>query len=104
MQYKGDNMNDVRKIVEQTLEKNNGVLKLKPAWVARNFLSGGQRMGLKENEYYLGPERGWITERWLASTTQTDPSTFPEDEGLSYLDIESNENVNMKEAIEVAGD
>jgi hypothetical protein len=97
-------MHDVKQIVEQTLEKNNGVLKLKPAWVARTFLSGGKRMGLKENEYYLGPERGWITERWLASTTQTDPNTFPEDEGLSYLDIESKENINMKEAIEVAGD
>jgi len=97
-------MNDIRQIVEQSLEKNNGVIKLKPAWVARTFLSGGKRMGLKENEYYLGPERGWITERWLASTTQTDPNTFPEDEGLSYLDIESKENINMKEAIEVAGD
>lgn len=97
-------MNDVRKLVEQGLEKNNGVLKLKPAWVARTFLSGGKRLGLKENEYYLGPDRGWITERWLASTTQTDPNTFPEDEGLSYLNLESNEDVTLKEAIEAAGD
>ena len=46
-------MNDVRQIVEQALEKNNGILKLKPAWVARTFLSGGKRLGLKENEYKL---------------------------------------------------
>jgi len=98
------NMSDVRKIVEQTLEKNNGVLKFKPAWVARTFLSGGQRMGLKESEYNLGPERGWVSERWFASTTQTDPDTSPKDEGLSYLDIENKDSINLKEAIDNAGD
>ena len=97
-------MSEIRKIVEQTIEKNNGIIKLKPAWVARSFLSGGKRLGLDENQYQLGPDRGWITERWLASTTQTDPATFPEDEGLSYLEIESNEKITLKEAIEAAGD
>lgn len=94
-------MSDVRKIVEKTLEQNNGILKFKPSWVARTFQSGGQRMGLEK--YYLGPERGWICERWFASVTQTDPNTFPEDEGLSYFDIEG-EKLHLKEAIEIAGD
>ena len=78
-----------RRIVEKALENNNGILRLKPAWVARSFLSGGKRLGLKENDYYLGEERGYITERWFASTTVTDPDTYPEDEGLSYLDIDN---------------
>lgn len=97
-------MSEIRKKVEKALEKGNGILHMMPAWVARTFLSGGQRLGLKESEYYLGEERGWITERWFASTTQTDPHTFPEDEGISYLDNDDGEDISLKEAIEHAGD
>jgi len=96
-------MQDKRKVVEKALEKGNGILSLKPAWVARDFLPPGRRLGLKEEEYDVG-ERGWISERWLASTTKADNAVGPEDEGLSYLDIEANEKITLKEAIEVAGD
>ncbi len=92
-----------RTIVEKALEKGNGILNLKPAWVARDFLPPGRRLGLKEEEYDVG-ERGWISERWLASTTKADNAVGPQDEGLSYLGIEDSEKITLKEAVEVAGD
>ena len=53
-------------LVEKALEKGNGILNLKPAWVARDFLPPGRRLGLKEEEYEVG-KRGWISERWLGA-------------------------------------
>ena len=90
-----------REMVESALAKGNGILRLEPAWVARDFLPPGRRLGLKEAEYEVG-ERGWISERWIGSTTQADNRVGPPDEGLSYLAIEG-ERVTLKEAVEVAG-
>lgn len=90
-------------IVEKALEKGNGVLNLKPAWVARDFLPPGRRLGLTEKEYNVG-KRGFICERWLASVTLADNAVSPDDEGLSYLETHSNENITLKTAVEEAGD
>jgi hypothetical protein len=96
-------MADVRKIVEKELENNDGILKLKPAWVARDFLPPGKRLGLTEKEYDVG-KRGFICERWLASVTKADNAISPEDEGLSYLKLDSNEKVLLKDAVSLAPD
>ena len=96
-------MTDARATVEKALEKGAGVLKLKPAWVARDFLPPGKRLGLKEKEYNVG-KRGYICERWLASVTNADNAVGPEDEGLSYLNTDSKEEITLKEAVEKAGD
>jgi hypothetical protein len=90
-----------REMVENALAKGNGIFRLEPAWVARDFLPPGHRLGLKEAEYEVG-ERGWISERWIGSTTRADNRVGPPDEGLSYLAIEG-ERVTLKEAVEVAG-
>ena len=90
-----------RETIENALAKGNGIFRLEPAWVARDFLPPGRRLGLKEAEYEVG-ERGWISERWIGSTTQADNRVGPPDEGLSYLAIEG-ERVTLKEAVEVAG-
>ena len=91
-----------RAIVEKALAQGNGILRLKPAWVARDFLPPGYRLGLKEEEYDVG-ERGYISERWLASVTKADNRIGPPDEGLSYLALESGEQLTLKEAVDVAG-
>ena len=96
-------MTDARAIVEEALKKGAGVLNLKPAWVARDFLPPGKRLGLKEKEYDVG-KRGCICERWLASVTNADNAVGPEDEGLSYLNTGSNGEITLKEAVEKAGD
>ncbi len=93
-----DNM---REIIENALAKGDGIFRLEPAWVARDFLPPGRRLGLKEAEYEVG-ERGWISERWIGSTTKADNRVGPPDEGLSYLAIEG-ERITLKEAVEVAG-
>ena len=94
--------NKKRQIVENALAKGNGILRLEPAWVARDFLPPGRRLGLKEEEYDVG-ERGWISERWLGSTTKADNRIGPPDEGLSYIALEGDERITLKEAVEVAG-
>ena len=94
-------VNNKREIVENALAKGNGIFRLEPAWVARDFLPPGRRLGLKESEYEVG-ERGWISERWIGSTTKADNRVGPPDEGLSYLAIEG-ERVTLKDAIDIAG-
>lgn len=88
-------------IVETALAKGDGILRLEPAWVARDFLPPGKRLGLKGEEYEVG-ERGWISERWIGSTTKADNRISPPDEGLSYVVIPG-ERITLKEAVEVAG-
>ncbi|MBC7333504.1 MAG: hypothetical protein H5T85_03440 [Actinobacteria bacterium] len=96
-------MENIIDIVYKALEDGNGILRLKPAWVARDFLPPGMRLGLKESEYNVG-ERGWISERWLASTTKADNLVGPPDEGLSYINLDDRAKITLKEAVEVAGD
>jgi hypothetical protein len=93
---------DTRSAVEKALARGNGILRLEPAWVARDFLPPGRRLGLKESEYDVC-ERGYICERWLASTTKADNRVSPPDEGLSYLALEGL-RVTLKDAVEAAGD
>jgi hypothetical protein len=77
----------VRERVETLLGDQGGVLRLEPAFVARDFLPAGRRLGLPESAYDVG-ERGEICERWLASTTRADNRVGPPDEGLSAISAE----------------
>ena len=97
-----ENVDRGREAVEDALAKGNGILRLEPAWVARDFLPPGRRLGLKEEEYEVG-ERGWISERWIGSTTQADNRIGPPDEGLSYIALGGDNKITLKEAVEVAG-
>jgi len=73
-------------IIKQFIEESEGILKLRPAWVAHDFLTAGKRLGLKEEEYDAG-ERGNIMERWFCSETHADNRIEIADEGFSYLEI-----------------
>jgi hypothetical protein len=85
--------------LEKALSDGDGILRLEPAWVARDFLPAGRRLGLPEDSYDLG-ERGEVCERWLASTTKADNRLGPPDEGLSYVALEGDERLTLKEAVE----
>ena len=91
-----------RNIIATALAEGRGILRLEPAWVARDFLPPGRRLGLKDEEYEVG-ERGWISERWIGSTTKADNRISPPDEGLSYVGIPG-ERITLKAAVEDAGD
>ena len=88
-------------ILDRALEGGNGVLRCEPAWVARDFLPPGKRLGLPEAEYDVG-ERGYICERWLCSTTKADNAIGPPDEGLSYIAVEG-ERMTLQEAVQLGG-
>jgi len=94
--------------VASALEQGEGVLRLAPNWVPRDFCVPGRRIKLHPDDYYaMGAERGGIDERWFASTVKADngPLTL-HDEGLSYivfLDGAETKKVLLKDAIEAAG-
>jgi hypothetical protein len=83
------------------LDRGNGVLRLDPAWVARDFLPPGRRLGLPEDAYDVG-ERGFICERWLGSTTPADNRVGPDDEGLSYVSSDDGTRLTLRDAVAAA--
>ncbi|MDF1605418.1 hypothetical protein [Nocardioides sp. YIM 152315] len=87
-----------RAVVDRLLSAGDGVLRCEPAWVARDFLPPGRRLGLPEDQYDVG-ERGAICERWLASTTKADNRVGPDDEGLSHVVGEHGERVLLRDAV-----
>jgi hypothetical protein len=92
------NPGGARDVLTRLLEAGNGVLRCEPAWVARDFLPPGRRLGLPENAYDVG-ERGAICERWLASTTKADNRVGPQDEGLSHVVGEHGERLLLRDAV-----
>lgn len=92
----------IRRVVDRELEAKDGVLPLEAAWVARDWLPPGRRLGLKDNEYDVG-ERGFICERWLGSTTRADNRIGPADEGLSYLRIDGDDRITLDAAVRSHG-
>ena len=95
-----DHTSPDRRLLEGVLEEGDGILRLEPAWVGRDFLPAGRRLGLPDDAYDLG-ERGFLAERWLASTTRADNLIGPDDEGLSYLAIEGPRRLTLKDALEL---
>ncbi len=98
-----------KSLLEKAFSEGNGIFRLAPNWVPREFCVPGGRLKLApEDLYALGKDRGGIDERWFSSTTKADngPDT-PEDEGLSYIVVEDNnkeKQILFKEAIEIIGD
>jgi hypothetical protein len=74
----------------RALEAGEGILRLKPTWVPRNFTTPGGRLRLDRNDLYaMGEHRGGICERWIVSTTKADNGPLTSaDEGLSYVNFE----------------
>jgi hypothetical protein len=92
-----------RQRTEALLNAGNGALRLEPAWVARDFLPPGRRLGLPEEAYDVG-ERGYICERWLGSTTPADNRVGPDDEGLSYVATDDGTRLTLRDAVSSAPD
>lgn len=89
----------VRGALEKALADQDGILRLEPAWVARDFVPPGRRFGLPGDAYDMG-ERGFICERWLASTTRADNQIGPPDEGLSYIALNGGARLSLREAVQ----
>jgi len=92
----------IKAIVARELDKQGGILRLRPSWVAREFLKPGRRLGLAESEMNVG-KRGFICERWLASETEADNTFKFPNEGLSFLAIEG-EELLLRDALSACGE
>ncbi len=92
-----------REAVAAATNESDGVLRLDPALVARDWLPPGRRLGLPDSDYDLG-ERGFVCERWLGSTTNADNRVGPADEGISYVRTASGDRLNLADAVAAAPD
>jgi hypothetical protein len=95
-------MSDIRNNISQAVKNGGGILRLKPAWVARDFMPPGKRLGLATEDYDVG-DRGFICERWFASVTHAENRVNVDDEGFSYLEIDG-ADIHLKQACDEAGD
>jgi len=98
-----ENKLELRKNLYRLLEDNNGILRLKPTWVARPDCISGLRLGLGEEETDKG-ERGQVTERWISSTIKAANIIGPSDEGISYIYTEDGLEFNLKDLFEAGKD
>lgn len=90
-----------RNVVERALSDYGGILRLEPCWVARDLVPPGRRLGLPENSYDVGA-RGFICERWLASTTKADNAVGPADEGLSYVVSDGKSRLTLRDVVDAS--
>jgi len=93
----------MRAPLERAIAQHDGILRLDPAFVARDWLPPGRRLGLADHEYDVG-DRGFICERWFASTTHADNRVGPADEGISYIRMDDGELISLEVAVDVAAD
>jgi hypothetical protein len=96
-----DDRKNIYSIVFRELERSNGILRIKPTWVARDFLPSGRNLGLDESEYDVGI-RGEICERWIGSTTLAINPNGPEDEGMSYLLLEDDYKISLGDVLKTS--
>ncbi len=94
---------NVGAVVNRALDAGEGILRLTPNWVPRNFLHPGKRIKLAPTDWYaLGAHRGGIDERWFASTTEAANDNREPDEGLSYAVFEG-QRFLLRDAVAEAG-
>jgi hypothetical protein len=74
-------------IVKATFQKYEGIFRLMPNFLPRNFAKPGHRLRLHPDDYFpLGTARGAIKERWFSSVVAAlNGDLSPADEGLSYV-------------------
>lgn len=98
---------DNRELILQVYEKNNGIFKLIPVFVPRQFSTPGRRLRLHPDDYYAcGVKRGAIKERWFSSVIKCNNGPLAaEDEGYSYVSYgtSTEEKFMLKDAVEVLG-
>ena len=89
----------IRRLVEGEIERNGGLFRLAPAWVARpGIVQPGRR--IKLGDEYMSQNLA-VNERWLASATYADNGIYndicPKDHGYSYI-VAGDEKFMLKDA------
>jgi len=94
------------KLIKNTFEKGEGILRLLPVFVPRRFSKSGGRLKLHPDDVYaLGTIRGAMKERWFSSVICCQNGALAAaDEGLSYVEIPDNvERITLKEFADTLG-
>jgi len=92
-------MTNAESFLSRELDATNGILRLKAAFVARDFYPGLGRLGVKK--YRVG-KRGWICERWIASSVKAENVYKVENEGLSFIAFsKSKAKVSFAQSLEL---
>ncbi len=97
-----------QKIIKETFEKGQGILRLIPVFVPRLFGEAGRRLRIHPDDYYaLGIKRGSIKERWFSSVLPANNGPLaPEDEGMSYVEPATDKKEDkflLKDAVDLLG-
>jgi mannose-6-phosphate isomerase class I len=97
-------MKDLGLVLEEFIDANRGVLKLKPNYVRRYYRDGGRLLPKTGAGVAIENVHGpWTPERWIASTvTACNPESVP-NEGLSLLDIPGS-SITLKDALSIRGE
>ena len=88
-------------LIKKELEKNNGILRLKPVWVYCDQIPSGNRLKNMIKNYNTPKDN--ICERFLCSTTGLEDKEDPHDKGVSRIAIDNDMNISLKEALRIAG-
>lgn len=94
------------KFLQNEIEKNKGLLRMKPTWIFRSFLPPGKRLKLHPADLYVkGADKGAICERWFLSTgaPEIGKSEASEDT-LSFIMLDDGKNdISFKAAVDELG-
>lgn len=91
-----------REVGVRLIDAYSGIIPLQPAFVARDWITEGRRLGLTDEAYDAG-ERGAICERWLSSTTQATNLIMVEGEGISTVNFED-QTIRLDHLFDVCAD
>jgi mannose-6-phosphate isomerase class I len=81
----------------------NGILRLKPTFVPRVDSTALGRLGVKK--FFLDTNRGYISERWIASSVEAINPIKVQNEGLSYIALTGDTSrLTLQKALEIAPD
>lgn len=87
--------------IRRIFAEGEGVFRLIPTFVSRNFNLPGNRLKLHPDDYYhYGMKAGAIMERWFSSINKTRNNNLErEDEGLSYILGSGGERILLADAV-----
>lgn len=94
-------------LLKNEIEKNKGLLRMKPTWIFRNFLPPGRRLKIHPHDLYAkGVDKGAICERWFLSTGAPEiGKAKATDDTLSFISLaDGKSEISFKDAIDELGD
>ncbi|MEM4290338.1 MAG: hypothetical protein QXQ48_08755 [Nitrososphaerota archaeon] len=91
---------NLERLLNFMLDKNKGILRLRPTFVARTLYPALGRLGVKR--FSVG-HRGWLCERWMASSVAAVGPTQVGNEGLSEINIKG-QRIFLRDALNLIPD